>query len=68
MGDDAALQLGGVRLELNEEKLFQTMDKKLYLTPMAEALVIVMEQCILSNENQKGTASVESAEAIEGSW
>lgn len=44
------------------------MDKKLYLAPMAEALVIVMEQCILSNENQKGTASVESAEAIDGSW
>jgi hypothetical protein len=44
------------------------MDKKQYMNPEAEVLTVLMEQCILSNENKKGTASVEDAEAIDGTW
>ena len=45
------------------------MDKKQYMTPVAEVLAVRMERCILSyDENEQGHPSVEDAHYRDGQW
>ena len=47
------------------------MDKKQYMTPVAEVLAVRMERCILSDQygpDEQGYSSVENAHYRDGQW